>query len=166
MMTKEDVDAWHIAYEETKQLCRYKDVCINAKTVTLDLYEYHINNHYDIIYNLIDSKKDLKNNRWYRTKVSFKDNFHDKYTFPIVELNYKSYSKHSIYSYIPDSVFFTIPDRLLAYNSCIEETKYCLDNIGYLNMSEAKLIDFLSKRLIKKTKNKTQKRIRIKLLKP
>lgn len=142
------------AFKQTIELNRFHNVCVNLKSKKLDLFDVHPNSHFDLIYKIVDLKKDLNKNRWYKTIANWRDDFDDKYTFPIVELNYKSNSKHSIYSYVADTIFFTHENKQEAYDSVIDATKYRLDCIDYLSMTESKLIDFMSKRIIKKSRRK------------
>lgn len=144
------VDMWETAYERTRQLNKIHTIQINLVKYELNLYEIeNIHLHFDLVKDcILKKKKNFK--RAYKTLVVDTD---DKYTFPIREVNYEK-GKNSICSYLDDSIFFSYKDREKALSMIFEEDANNLISIGYLNWSESKLIDFLSKRILKKLKNK------------
>ena len=146
-----DVGNWIIALERTRQLNRYHTIQVNLEQHKIDLYKIeNTHNHYEVLKEIIYLKKP-------KIKLAYKTNVHDlideKYTFPIREINYTA-GKHSICSEVDDSVFFTFKDRELALSRIFTEDANNLKHFGYLKWDENKLINFLTKRLIKKTKSK------------
>lgn len=54
---------------------------------------------------------------------------------------------HSFWSVVPDSTFFSFLDRELALSRIDPQNAEYFKSIGYLKMSESKLIDYLTKRI-------------------
>ncbi len=94
---------------------------------------------------------DLKPNCFYKSAYWKLLKFNGKYSKPIIENNIELNSD-GLLSVVKDHVFFKIEDRKAAFENVIEESQMFLKGIGYLKMSESKLIEFLSKRIIEKTK--------------
>ncbi len=149
---EEFVSMWKVAHERTRQLNKIHHLQIDLVKYELDLYELeNIHFHFEAVKNCIFKKKpNLK--RAYKTTTHDLDT-DDKYLFPIREVNYEK-GKNSICSIVDDSVFFSYKDREKALSLIFEEDANNLRYFGYLKWSESQLIDFLSKRMLKKLKTK------------
>ena len=62
----------------------------------------------------------------------------------------------NIYTEIKDNIFFNCKDRLHAYNCVDMFTRKELDKIGYLNMTEIEMFEFMRKRLKKLIQHKKE----------
>ena len=148
---KKEVEAWNIAFEHTRQLNKIHNIQIDLVKYSVDLYSVeNINKHFEIVWELIKKKKpNLKQVR----KTLVNDLEDHKYCFPIREENYSN-GNHCVCSLVDDVKFFSFENRELALTLIFEDDAHKLKSMGYLKWDEHKLIDFMSKRLIKKTKLK------------
>jgi hypothetical protein len=156
-MTKEDLDyieQWKNCMDFNKESNRYEELQINLLKYNVDYGDAW---HYK---NSLRKQKinELKNYpHFYKDNSNLFNNF--KYYKPIFEYNFISKESHrySIKTIVNDSVFFNFENKEIALNRIDKNSKDFLLNIGYLEMSDTDLITFMSKRLIEKSKIKTNK---------
>jgi hypothetical protein len=71
-----------------------------------------------------------------------------KYYNPIIERNFGHIqNRHCIYSIVPDSVFFSFPDRALALERIDDFNKKYFTDMNYINWSDSYLVEFMAKRI-------------------